>query len=536
MGPISIKIRKQMPGYAVSALLLGGLAMGVYATSRLTGGRVVYPLDDTYIHLEMARTLSQTGTWGINPGHFEPASSSPLWTALLGAIFAIFESHHWVPLLINAVLVVVMILVMHHWIAEAFDRASKRAFVLAIVIVLAALPTVAFAALETVLHALLYLCLILASASHLADHRDRRTFWTLLLITALCAAAVLTRFETLFTAGIVTLLALGCRRFGLACALAAGAALAVGGYSLWSLSQGGLWLPNPILIKGRAFDGTPDGLADFALRLPNAMARINHAHLTGLMAVGVLLLMLRPQRTRTREWWVLLILIFASLAQMQFARLGWLFRYEMFLLIPFMLSLTIMFWGSKGLFLTPWGWRKVCVGVAAGITMIPLTVRAAKALEYFPKASRNIYEQQIQMARFAEKYYRGDLVAANDIGALAYVGEAHVIDLWGLADTESAIARIRGHYSPEHMARRARERGAAIAIIYERWYARTGGLPTGWHKIGEWQIQDNVICGDDTVSFYALSHDETDRLAARLKEFAAQLPRRVRWDITHQHH
>ena len=45
-----------------------------------TGGTFVYAQDDPYIHLALARTLAQSGVWGIRPDEFACASSSPLWT------------------------------------------------------------------------------------------------------------------------------------------------------------------------------------------------------------------------------------------------------------------------------------------------------------------------------------------------------------------------------------------------------------------------------------------------------------------------
>lgn len=48
-----------------------------------TGGTFVYVIDDPAIHLTMARRLAFDGTWGVVPGEFQSASSSPLWVVLL---------------------------------------------------------------------------------------------------------------------------------------------------------------------------------------------------------------------------------------------------------------------------------------------------------------------------------------------------------------------------------------------------------------------------------------------------------------------
>ena len=41
-----------------------------------------------------------------------------------------------------------------------------------------------------------------------------------------------------------------------------------------------------------------------------------------------------------------------------------------------------------------------------------------------------------------------------------------------------------------------------FAIVYDSWF--DSSLLNKWKKVATWQIQNNVICGDATVSFYAV--------------------------------
>ena len=48
-----------------------------------TSGVFSYPVDDVYIHMELAKNLAYHATWGVNPGEFGSASSSPFYTIAL---------------------------------------------------------------------------------------------------------------------------------------------------------------------------------------------------------------------------------------------------------------------------------------------------------------------------------------------------------------------------------------------------------------------------------------------------------------------
>ena len=57
-----------------------------------TGNVFSYPVDDVYIHMELAKNLAVHNTWGINPGEFGSASSSPFYTVLLAFLFRVFST------------------------------------------------------------------------------------------------------------------------------------------------------------------------------------------------------------------------------------------------------------------------------------------------------------------------------------------------------------------------------------------------------------------------------------------------------------
>ena len=77
------------PSRARWGLLLGGAAacLGYLAVERWTlGGRLGWPLDDSWIHLQFARNLAAGRGLAYNSGELVTGSTAPLWTALLALL------------------------------------------------------------------------------------------------------------------------------------------------------------------------------------------------------------------------------------------------------------------------------------------------------------------------------------------------------------------------------------------------------------------------------------------------------------------
>ena len=61
-------------------------------------GHFVYPLDDTYIAMAMAKNFAAHAVWGVTPYEFTSAASTPLYVLLLAAGNGITGRLVWLPL------------------------------------------------------------------------------------------------------------------------------------------------------------------------------------------------------------------------------------------------------------------------------------------------------------------------------------------------------------------------------------------------------------------------------------------------------
>lgn len=172
--------------------------------------------------------------------------------------------------------------------------------------------------------------------------------------------------------------------------------------------------------------------------------------------------------------------------------------------------------------------RAIIVIVVTYLVMCPIVIRGFGAFNAIPKASHNIYEQQYQMANFVHEYYDGDLIILNDIGLVNYISDIKLIDLEGLGTLSVAKQKlVNKTLQKSYINEIAMQNNASLAIVYDFWYK--DNIPIDWTKVGTWTIPNNVICGNETISFYAINPNEVEPLQKHLKEF--NLPSDVKQEI-----
>ncbi|HVZ41187.1 MAG TPA: hypothetical protein VHI13_18045 [Candidatus Kapabacteria bacterium] len=520
------RLQRHWPLVAGLALLLLQVGAVLCVSLHMNQGTFVYALDDPYIHMSMARNIVEHGVWGVTPYGFSSSSSSPLWLVLLSGSYAVAGANAIAPLILNIVAAVVL-LVMAYRILRAMEVGQTGTFIgLAALVLFFPLVPVIFCGLEHVVHAAIALFFTYRAARVLAG---RQLSCTALLVAAPFLTTI--RYEGAMMVGVVALLFVLRRRPVPAAALLLLGALPVVCYGIFSMAHGWLFLPNPILLKGNVPSfGTLAGIRTFISE--GAYTRLVHEPHLLLMLVagaGALLHTLMRQRTLFTVRGVMQTVMLATMAlHLQFAGIGWFHRYEAYLVGLFVIA-TMPTWCELWAAL-----RERAANVRGGralattallAAMLPFLHRGSKVL-VTPTATANIYRQQYQMGLFLQQHGKGMAVAANDIGAICWLADIHLVDVYGLGSLETARLRMAGRTSPQQTARIAREHGVALAIVYDTWLARDGGVPPGWNAVGRWTIGNNVVCGSETVTFYAVA-DGSRTVRDDLTTFSRSLPEGV---------
>ena len=500
-----------------------------------TEGHCPYTLDDSYIHMAMAKHFAADGVWGVTPYEFTSTSSSPLWTALLAGLYCFCGPREAAPLIMNIVAALALLGLLHEVLRRAGSRPLLTLGALLLAIFLVPLPPILFCGLEHPLHMLLIVALVLCVVRSLYPTEARPgAGGSLALCGALAALAVMSRYESAFVVLVLMALAVWRRHWSVALLLGCATAAPLLGYGVWCASHGWPMVPTSILMKAARPEFSLSGLLHFlvgdtpkgAVGLKGILVTPHMLSLCLLLLAAWIALRCRPTAEQKNSLVGLPgIVLAATLLHMQFAQVGWFYRYEGYLLVLGLLTLALVMCHGNGARLCGWRSRWLALGLLA---LAPFVTRAWQAFRDTPRAARNIHEQQYQMGLFLRAHYNGEAIAANDIGAINFLADLHLLDIHGMGTLAVFEAKRNRSYGPQVLERLARERGVRMAVIYPDWLDRKwGGVPPNWQKVGTWSIEDNVICAGETVAFFAVPPAAPEVLQKQLEVFLPRLPRHV---------
>lgn len=213
--------------------------------------------------------------------------------------------------------------------------------------------------------------------------------------------------------------------------------------------------------------------------------------------------------------------ILAMVTHLFTARFGWLFRYEAYLLSMACLSFVPVL---RQFFFSRINTDKISKNAqitmfcALSVLAFGILIRTTLSTFITPHHAKGVRYQHLEMARFIQKNFPNSTIMANDIGAICYFApNIKLLDLWGLASLEVALARADHRLNEDFLLQYGKERKADIAVLQE-YFWRIQGIPESWYKAGEWHTPPYNGVGE--VTFFAV--DES--LKAKLDKDLSQYP------------
>ncbi len=532
-------MRRRWPLAFAIALFLGLLAWEVGRSLQLNGGHLVYPIDDAYTQMTMARTLAEGATYGLRPGVPATASSSPLWVLLLAAVFRVVHaSRGAAPLALNTLAGLLLLAGMDRWFGLNQLGPGLRATILAAAVLVIPLPSLAFGGLEHTAHAWLTVVFGVYAARSIAAGRTPLS--SDLALAAVAAVLCGIRFEGAFLVAAAAVGFVSRRRWRSAACAVAGGALPIVAHGLYSWSIGWAFVPTSLLLNGRYPDlSTWRGwIGTFGETTIGSLWRAPAILVLTLANAGLVLERVRTPAGRPEAREVLPWLFLGTvLLHGQFAKFGDTFsRYDACLMALGIAAVgpALAAWLARAraaLAAASVG-RRAVAAVLCLVASWPLGYRAVEALRHAPAFSNETWRQQAQMAAFCRGFLAGRVVAVNDIGLVSYAGNVPVFDLWGLGniDVARAHAALGRDLTPEVIDRLTRAANADVAMIYDSWYDAPAGIPAAWVRVASWTVDDSTYEADPTVSFYAVKPELAPWLTEALHRFTPSLPNGVTVD------
>ncbi len=479
---------------------------------KLTGGSFDYPLDDVYIHLAMAEGIGR-GMYGVNPGEYSSAASSVLYPFLLLPVLPP-EYQRLLPILWN---VVGLTLMAFFWakilIEGGYSSARLHLVGLGLAIggpIALLMSSTAFLGMEHTLHAAASLVILLGIIRHLKGQPS----WLLLYLGIFFSP--LLRYEGLALSVLACLVLLFTRQykqafFGLALAI-----LPLVIFSGFLTTLGLDPLPNSIQAKQLIAVGADLNILQERIAIfRNNISTVGGAILLGfIIAVWSVLALNREVRSGPFNIFAL-VLILAGVGHLFFGQIGWLNRYEQYILVSLVAGFVFLIGGVAATI------NRAIVAFLASISiLIPAILYLPEVVVSFPVNSRAIHTQQGQMSTFAKKFLKAP-VAVNDIGWVAWNNPNYVLDLWGLASTEALALRLSEN-DMQWAGPLAKSKSVKVAMIYSTWFE--DAVSSNWIRLGEFRLKElRGFLGSDVVTFYATAPEYVSEALQALESWVPEL-------------
>ena len=535
-----VDVKEHLPVMVSSIILVVIALLLLNITIKQNYGRIVYALDDPYIHMAMAKNFSQHGIWGITKYGFTSSSSSIFWTLLLSLTYLISGANEISPFVLNVILSILFI-----FITYTILRRHKAPILLIYVILTAVLlftpmPALIFCGQEHVLH-ILIATIFAYSASKLittSDNQKTRIGYSATMVLACLLSPV--RYEGLLMVFVVSVILLLKRRFVSGLLIGMASLLPMIIYGIISFSQGWFFLPNPVILKGSAPDFSAlRGIIRF-FGYSTIATLFHNPHILALLLISLVCsftLHKHQNKTPDTNFFFIMNIVFiaTTILHAQFAGMGWFYRYEAYLVTLGIIiqGLSLNELGKIETFrhLITKSKNLIVLLPALLLLLLPLFVRAVKSLIEIPHATHERYMEHVLPGIFLKDYPCNSPVVVNDIGAISFYSDAKILDMYGLGNIEPVIFR-KDSYDKSDLSAWAEQEEAKLAYLQVQWREVFPRVPDEWKVVEKWQMRKNVVFGDTIFLWYCINPEHKQQLMIDLQEFSEILPKDIELVIT----
>ncbi|MFP4458183.1 MAG: hypothetical protein ACLFSQ_01200 [Candidatus Zixiibacteriota bacterium] len=514
------------------AILLYLFIVSIFAIISLkdNDGKLIYALDDAYIHMAIAKNMALNQTWGFSDGNFASASSSPLWTALISLLFAIFGIKEIIPFILNIIFGILAIISLYNCAKIEHFRDKDIWYMLFLSVIIIPLPVITMLGMEHNLHIMLSIIFIHRASLMLLDlHKSENgDVWPFIIAPLLVGA----RYEGLFMVMAVFLVLIYMKRFGRAFLLLLLGFIPIIVMGIIAKSNGWHFLPTSLVIKGNT--GNFDSFKNIAKLFVNFLYQpFKFPYVLPIIGwnIAVFIFLIKNKKKLFALGTILTgLFILTFFAHSHVSRFGWLYRYEAYLyaigIFVFFNSYRQAFGFIKGSIT-----RKIVIIVAFVLTIGLIGFRTIDSYRIVSRAPHTIYRQQYQIGKFIERFYEGETIVVNDIGAPSFLAEFQLIDPYGLGTKELAIpVAERQDRHMDTIRCFIENEKPQIAIIYEFFH-----VDSSWIKCGSWVSPQNEICADDSILVFAIDSSKAERLIRNFMEFRRNMPAGVETRVPVRH-
>ncbi len=288
-------------------------------------GIFTYPLDDSYIHLTLAKNFASTGILGINPGEFAFLTSSPLWTALLMIFKLIGINSVLLPLILNAIIGLILILILDFEFRKLKFHIIPR--IVIIIIYFAFIPglVLTFIGMEHFLHLLLSLIFIINFRKFFEYNEIKYD----LMVSILAALLMLIRYESIFILTPLIILCLLKKKFTKVIMLVLFSVIPIMIIGFYSKNNGWFFLPTSLMLKGSQLDNASiNEVIKFLVYFPLKKLYLN-AGITSVISGLIILAYVQFINRNNRhgiDYFLTISILSTILLHLVLAQLGWFYR------------------------------------------------------------------------------------------------------------------------------------------------------------------------------------------------------------------